>query len=152
MSIDVNCPYCGEGQEICHDDGYGYSEDELHQQDCSCGKTFGYRTTISFYYDAEKVKCFNEDEPEHEWEFTLTAPWYCTQKVCKHCEERSRLSLDEIFELMCVKVKPTMDYGLLFDDVRSAISINLINTDSIHDTTKGLMEKFIQFHLNKELK
>jgi len=27
---DVDCPYCGESQEICHDDGFGYSEDEDH--------------------------------------------------------------------------------------------------------------------------
>lgn len=63
MPPDVECPYCGEGQEICHDDGYGYKEDELHQQEChNCEKTFGYRTSISFSYEAEKVACFNGEK------------------------------------------------------------------------------------------
>jgi len=35
MIETVNCPYCGAEQEICHDDGYGYEEDVLHQQECS---------------------------------------------------------------------------------------------------------------------
>ena len=27
---DMQCPYCGADQEVCHDDGAGYSEDERH--------------------------------------------------------------------------------------------------------------------------
>ena len=38
---DVECPYCGTGQEINHDDGYGYEEDDPHEQSCPhCDKTF----------------------------------------------------------------------------------------------------------------
>jgi len=29
---DVECPYCGADVEINHDDGYGYTEDCLHEQ------------------------------------------------------------------------------------------------------------------------
>lgn len=50
---DVKCPYCGEEQEINHDDGYGYEEGKDHEQDCSCGKSFVFTTFISFCYDVE---------------------------------------------------------------------------------------------------
>lgn len=60
---DINCPYCGEGIEINHDDGYGYEEDEVFQQECGkCGMNFTYTTSISFYYSAEKAPCLNGEK------------------------------------------------------------------------------------------
>lgn len=60
MMEDVECPYCGEWQEINHDDGYGYEEDENFKQECdNCGKTFAYTTSISYYYEATKSDCLN---------------------------------------------------------------------------------------------
>jgi ribosomal protein S27AE len=48
---DAECPYCGAGVEICHDDNYGYEELKQHEQECpKCGKVFGYWTSISFDY------------------------------------------------------------------------------------------------------
>ena len=42
---DIECPYCGHEQEVNHDDGYGYKEDELHEQQCcECGKYFVFTT------------------------------------------------------------------------------------------------------------
>lgn len=53
MYSDVECPYCGEGQEINHDDGYGYEEGEIFQQHChGCCKTFAFTTCISFCHEA----------------------------------------------------------------------------------------------------
>jgi len=53
---DVECPYCECGQEICHDDGYGYEEGVYHEQQCSdCGKTFVFKTSISFDYEVSKA-------------------------------------------------------------------------------------------------
>lgn len=50
----VKCPYCNKSQKINHDDGYGYEEDRIHQQECdSCDKTFIYTTSIVFYYDVD---------------------------------------------------------------------------------------------------
>lgn len=58
---DVCCPYCGNGQEICHDDGQGYEEDQKHEQECNdCGKYFKFTTSISYSYDV-----FCEDESHH---------------------------------------------------------------------------------------
>jgi len=60
MSDDVKCPYCGVGQEINHDDGYGYEENEYHEQTCGdCGKTFVFQTSIIYYYEAYVAPCKN---------------------------------------------------------------------------------------------
>jgi len=61
MGRDAECPYCGAGIEICHDDGYGYEEGVKHNQECGkCGKTFVFETSIWFNYDTEKADCLNE--------------------------------------------------------------------------------------------
>ncbi len=63
---DVECPYCGKEQEICHDDGFGYEEGVAHEQECGdCEKTFVFQTSISFYYEGYKADCLN-GEP-HQW-------------------------------------------------------------------------------------
>ena len=63
---DISCPYCGENQEINHDDGYGYDEDEIHNQECgSCENTFAYTTSILFLYEAHKADCLNDGK--HDW-------------------------------------------------------------------------------------
>jgi hypothetical protein len=60
---DTNCPYCDAEVEINHDDGYGYSESELHEQECGkCNKMFTYTTIINFYYDTYKADCLNGGE------------------------------------------------------------------------------------------
>ena len=52
---DVECPYCKSAQEINHDDGYGYEEDETHEQQCGdCGEYFAFTTSILFLYEASK--------------------------------------------------------------------------------------------------
>ena len=57
---DVTCPYCGEGRDICHDDGYGYDEDKVFEQTCgSCEKNFAFTTRMSFDYDAREADCLN---------------------------------------------------------------------------------------------
>ena len=56
---DVTCPYCGTLQEINHDDGYGYEEDEQYEQRCECcAKSFKFTTAISYDYT---VLCQDED-------------------------------------------------------------------------------------------
>lgn len=92
MIQDVECPYCGQWQEINHDDGRGYEENILHQQDCwSCDKTFGFATSISYHYDAVKVDCMNGSD--HNWKPTMTAPKFFTKMRCSMCEQE-RLPTD----------------------------------------------------------
>ena len=66
---DVECPYCGSDTDINHEDGQGYTEDELHTQHCyECDRTFGYTTAILYYYEAEKLPLCHEEigEASHE--------------------------------------------------------------------------------------
>ena len=49
---DVQCPECDKSNEINHDDGHGYEEGELHEQDCThCGTAFKFETSVSFNYE-----------------------------------------------------------------------------------------------------
>lgn len=81
---DVKCPYCGEEQDINHEDGYDYDEGETFQQDCkSCGKTFAYETERTFSYDVHKADCLNGGK--HKWQPTRTTPQYATKMFCTEC-------------------------------------------------------------------
>lgn len=83
---DVECPYCGADIEIDHDGGYGYEENELHQQDCpECGQAFVYETSISFTYAAYSAPCLN-GEP-HDYSMTLTYPPEFAHLRCNICGE-----------------------------------------------------------------
>lgn len=85
---DIQCPYCEAEQEINHDDGYGYTEGELHNQTCrSCNKTFAFTTQISFYYEAQKAPCLNDGE--HLWK-AVRSSHYPNFKRCEHCGEEKR--------------------------------------------------------------
>lgn len=90
MSRDTECPYCGEDVEINHDDGYGYSEDETHQQKCGkCGKTFTYTTMIHFSYSTRKADCLNGGE--HDYRKTTTYPPEFARLRCKMCDDEMPL-------------------------------------------------------------
>ena len=97
MNYDVECPYCNAEQEICHDDGYGFEEDKIHEQECGqCNKVFAYITSISFYYNAWKADCLND--AEHNFEDVHVHPQHYKHWVrCKDCgfEERSDPWTDE---------------------------------------------------------
>ncbi len=86
MSHDTNCPYCNAEIEINHDDGYGYEQDNLHEQQChSCKKHFTFRTSMVFYYETFKADCLNG--ADHNFQPTTTIPIECTKMRCRHCEE-----------------------------------------------------------------
>lgn len=81
---DIECPYCDADIEICHDDGAGYAEDELHQQTCgSCDKTFTFTTAISFDYSARKADCLNGGA--HDYHKTATIPAKYARLRCGMC-------------------------------------------------------------------
>lgn len=91
---DVNCPYCNASQEIDHDDGYGFDESEIFEQQChKCEKYFSFTTQISFHYTVRKADCLNDGE--HQYEKTVTFPeeYLC----CKACGDEQPLnSLDTV--------------------------------------------------------
>jgi len=81
---DVKCPYCGNYQEINHDDGYGYDEGLEHEQNCgNCDKYFKFITSISFNYE---VFCQDID---HDMEQALDdKPDFFMCQKCDHSELR----------------------------------------------------------------
>jgi len=86
---DIDCPYCGKSQQINHDDGYGYEEWEIYEQECGdCGKIFVYTTSISFYYEASKADCKNGGE--HDLRPIHGYPGYLFTgiKECFNCGDR----------------------------------------------------------------
>jgi hypothetical protein len=93
---DVECPYCGQNQEINHDDGYGYEEGVKHEQECSnCEKTFVFETSITFLYDAAKAPCLNDGE--HEYKPTCTIPKEYTRMRCIYCgSERALTEVERV--------------------------------------------------------
>lgn len=98
MSFDVECPYCGAGQDINHDDGYGYSEYTKHQQYCgSCNKTFGYTTSVILYYETFQAPCMNDGA--HEWKLCLAAPKEMTKMRCRRCDQERELNEQERIQL-----------------------------------------------------
>lgn len=96
---DVKCPYCDADQEINHDDGYGYEEDEVHQQQCSeCDKHFTFTTSISYYYDAQKADCLNDGE--HDFNPTHTTPVEYTKMRCSMCDEERKPTESEMIDIL----------------------------------------------------
>lgn len=95
MYHDVECPYCEKGLEIDHDDGYGYQQDETHEQWCKyCDKNFAYTTSISFYYEAKQADCLNGGK--HQWEKWRIFPEYWPDaKRCTDCGMEVRGVLDK---------------------------------------------------------
>ena len=94
VNDDLECPYCGAGQEVCHDDGFGYSEDERHEQECSeCEKTFVFTTSIHYYYEAEKADCLNGGQ--HVLAMSATYPREYSKMYCRDCDFRREPTPDE---------------------------------------------------------
>lgn len=99
MSENVECPYCGAYQEINHDDGYGYSEDETYQQQCTeCEKTFVYTTYILFNYESAKADCLNGKS--HKYKPGVTYSKILTKMICEDCGEERRPTVKEFHKIL----------------------------------------------------
>jgi len=112
---DIECPYCGEGQVINHDDGQGYEEDMLHEQECKeCGKTFVFTSSLTYFYEAQRADCLNG--AEHDFKLTTTNPREFSKMRCSMCEKERELTdkerktngirtPEEYFEELAPKIK-----------------------------------------------
>lgn len=90
------CPYCDSKVEINHDDGYGYEEGELHEQQCDhCDKTFTYQTYISFSYSTYKADCLNGGD--HEYKLRTSYPRRYSKMVCSACGHEAPLPSNHPF-------------------------------------------------------
>lgn len=96
---DIECPYCGAGQEICHDDGFGYEEDQKHEMECrECDKTFVFTTSILFMYEPSKADCLNDGE--HHFKPTMTTPREYTRMRCTECDLERPCTADEMAQVL----------------------------------------------------
>jgi hypothetical protein len=92
---NVKCPYCGAEQEIDHDYGYGYEEDQKHEQECfSCEKRFVYTTAISFSYETRQAECLNG--ADHKYSNTNTYPVRYTKMRCEDCGHERKCTDEEL--------------------------------------------------------
>jgi len=98
MRSDVECPYCGKWQDINHNDGFGYEEDVLHEQECQfCDKTFVFLTVVTYSYEATKADCLNGSE--HNFMPTTTIPKEFTKMQCPDCGQTRELTPEERNEM-----------------------------------------------------
>lgn len=92
---DLECPYCEAEQEVCHDDGFGYEEDQRHEMECSkCEKKFVFTTSISYYYEPEKADCLNGIGP-HDLQMSCTYPREYSDMRCRDCDFKREPTPDE---------------------------------------------------------
>lgn len=83
---DMNCPHCNAEQDVNHDDGEGYDESQNHEHECSeCGKSFTFRTTITYRYEPAKADCLNDGN--HQWSPSKTYPKHHTRMLCRACDD-----------------------------------------------------------------
>jgi len=95
---DISCPYCKAEQEIDHDDGHGYEEDKIHNQQCGeCDKYFTFTTSIIYHYDVHESECLNGGE--HKWEDVVHYPKTWNWKRCEDCGEDKREALKKLEEM-----------------------------------------------------
>ena len=92
---DIECPYCGQEDDIDHDGGYGYEPETIHEQFCSgCEKTYAFETEINYLYYEKKADCLNG------WPCVLE-PVFCYPRAhgkmrCKVCDKTTPLSVKEL--------------------------------------------------------
>ena len=90
----IECPYCGNEQEVDHGEGGGYEDDEQFEQECEkCGKTFLCTTSVSYDYETRKADCLNGGK--HKWKLTDTHPDCFSEMECSECGERRSLTEEE---------------------------------------------------------
>lgn len=91
---DLECPYCGDGLDVNHDDGFGYREDVKHEMQCStCDKYFVFETSISYDYEPSQADCLN-GEP-HKEILIKTYPTEYSKIRCKDCGETRECTPEE---------------------------------------------------------
>lgn len=96
---EAECPYCGNTQEICHDDGYGMSEDGVYAQECElCTQTFVYTISFSIDYTTRKADCLNGGY--HKYRPSITNPVAYTNMRCIDCDDVRDCTDSEMSQIM----------------------------------------------------
>jgi hypothetical protein len=113
--MSEKCPYCDAELEIDHDDGYGYDENEKHNQECrNCGKSFVYTTSMLYAYELEQADCLNEGEHSFEPIFGVPKELFVGMERCKVCGEERRVNIQRTF-LPLVNEDRIKEWSLLLE-------------------------------------
>ena len=101
MSLDIECPYCGEENEI-EGENIIYAEDALQETECGeCGNTFSFNLYISHsLMNPEKMPCRNGGDHEYEYEKIRGSGYYDNFKRCKYCEDEIMINKDLGFDCL----------------------------------------------------
>ena len=92
--MELECPYCENQVQICHDDGFGYEEGVKHQIECEhCNKNFIFETSIIYHFEPEKADCLNGGE--HNYQKTITFPKEFSRMRCTSCGDERELTEEE---------------------------------------------------------
>lgn len=84
--VDLHCPYCDCGLEVCNDDGFGLDENETWKMQCSeCEKNFVFHSTLWWSYHPEKADCLNGDGPHEMQDYAHYPRVYPEWKMCRRC-------------------------------------------------------------------
>lgn len=89
--MEIYCPYCDHGFDLCHDDGAFYEDDGVEQEECpKCEKKFLVHSSLSWDFSGEKADCLNDGN--HEWEQQSGAPKeaFIGRFRCKTCPKEER--------------------------------------------------------------
>jgi len=86
---NVECPYCGEENEVSHDNGENYSEDETTETECSgCEKIFQIETSVIFDHRAIATPCLNDGNHHFEQVYGCPKEVFVGVTMCRICGER----------------------------------------------------------------
>jgi len=96
---EIECPYCGHEQEVCHDDGENYEEGKANEMECyECEKYFVFYTTFSVDYESKKAECLNGEG--HTYKPTHTHPRERSRMRCDQCDKERQPTEKEWEEIL----------------------------------------------------
>jgi transposase-like protein len=105
----IECPYCEHTQNVDHEAGYDYGDDEFYYDCEECGCTFRCTVDIHISYNVMKADCLN-GKAEHDFQLTPTFPREFARMRCSGCGEERELTDDERKKLGIGTKKEYMDY------------------------------------------
>jgi len=105
---DIECPYCGNEQDVCQDDGFACEPDITYEECCEkCSKNFALSVSWNPVYYTEKAECMN-GKP-HKYEITKTTPSAFSKMQCVWCDASRPLTDEEIKQYNIPTVREYFD-------------------------------------------
>lgn len=92
MYKEIQCPYCEESFDLCHDDGAYYNhEEELEECQCpECEKYFMVQSSQSWDFEGFKADCLNGSPHDWKQENGYPKAYYHGRFKCSMCDKEER--------------------------------------------------------------